>query len=49
MANFESSAKDDEKVTDIFIDFARKMMRKNDAKQQAAKKEDKLAILQTTS
>lgn len=40
MTHFESSAKEDEKVSDIFIDFARKMMRKNDAKQQTAKKED---------
>jgi Ras-related protein Rab-1A len=49
MSHFESSAKDDEKVTDIFIDFARKMMRKNDVKQQAAKKEDKPAVLQSKS
>lgn len=41
MSHFESSAKDDEKVTDIFIDFARKMMKKTEVKQQAARKEDK--------
>lgn len=46
MTHFESSAKDDEKVTDIFVDFARKMMKKNEAKQQAIKKEDKNTTLQ---
>lgn len=44
MTHFESSAKDDEKVTDIFVDFARKMMKKNEMKQQAAKKEDKTTL-----
>lgn len=44
MTHFESSAKDDEKVTDIFVDFARKMMKKNEMKQQAAKKDDKTVL-----